>query len=198
MQLPSFVTLFCARSICGSLALSDLDEQGAKAYAAALSAASGKNLVRAWQRNWLQISRNDCNDEQCLRKALPLHNSELNEFAQGAAVGPTSGVDDRFFQGKPDRHSAQIVILAPPSSRARVQGSAVWVGNAATGNVNTGEIDGVAHIVSGNEPTYDNDHCHLAMTPGNGSIIVKALAGSQCGGMKVTFDGDYRKVTGAK
>ena len=180
--------------ICGTADLSQLDERGAALYAAASAATSDSNLVKTWQRDWLRSSRNACTDAECLRRVMSLHNRELEEFARAAAAGPTvSGLYERQVRGKPDKHSAQIMVLALGDDRARVQGNAIWVGNAVTGSVHTGEIDGLAQLSGGAKLRFDDAYCHLEISIGKNSLTVAEVAGSQCGGMNVTFAGEYRR-----
>lgn len=180
--------------ICGAADISQLDERGAGLYAAALVATPDKNLVKTWQRDWLRGSRNACADAECLRRVMSLHNRELEEFARVAAAGPTvSGLYERRVRGRPDRHSAQLMLVALDGNRVRVQGNAIWVGNAATGSVHTGEIDGLARAVGGAKLRFDDAYCHLEISTGRNSLTVAEAAGSQCGGMNVTFAGEYRK-----
>jgi len=186
------------KMICGSAELARLDEQGARAYAAALSATSDKSLVKAWQRDWLRSTRNGCTEVDCLRKALSLHNGELDEFAHVSSAGPTvSGLYERFSGDKPDRHAAQIMVLALRANRARVHGTAIWVGNAATGSVHTGEAEGLTQIVGG-MALLRSDSCRLAITFARDALTVEEAKDSSCGGMNVTFDGNYRKSDGTK
>jgi uncharacterized protein len=182
------------RLICGSADLALLDERGARLYAAALAATSDKNLVKTWQRDWLRSSRSACTGVECLRRVMSLHNRELEEFAQVASAGPTvSGLYERHVRGKPDKHSAQLIVLALEGNRVRIKGNAIWVGNAATGSVHTGEIDGLAQMAGGAELRFDDAYCHLEISIGKNTLTVAETAGSQCGGMNVTFAGEYRK-----
>jgi uncharacterized protein len=180
--------------ICSTADLSQLDERGAALYAAALAARPDQNLVKTWQRDWLRSSRNACTDVACLRRVMSLHNRELEEFARVAAAGPiASGLYERHVRGKPDRHSAQLIVLALDENRVRIQGNAIWVGNAATGSVHTGEIDGLAQLAGGAKLRFDDAYCHQEIYIGKNSLTVAETAGSQCGGMNVTFAGEYRR-----
>lgn len=206
LPLPSVAASFdCAKAatsqerlICGSAELSRLDEQGARSFAAALAAASDKSLVRAWQRDWLRTTRNGCADADCLRRALSTHNGEMDEFAQVSSAGPTvSGIYERYVHGEPDRHAAQIMVLALKGNRARVLGSAIWVGNPATGSVHTGEAGGLVQI-AGDRALLQGDSCRLAITFAKDALRVDEATDSSCGGMNVTFAGGYRRTVGTR
>jgi hypothetical protein len=97
-------------------------------------------------------------------------------------------------RGKLDYHSAEIDVQLLEDGRVRVQGDATWVGNANTGNVNTGEIEGT-FVVQGNKVIYkdaDEDACQFTITFGRDFLTVTGDNG-KCGGLNVSFDGKYKK-----
>jgi hypothetical protein len=98
-------------------------------------------------------------------------------------------------RGKLDYHSAEIDVQLLEDGRLRVQGDATWVGNAATGNVNTGQIDGT-FTLQGDKVIYKDDGgeeaCRFTMTFARDLLIVTEDNG-KCGGLNVSFDGRYKK-----
>jgi hypothetical protein len=98
-------------------------------------------------------------------------------------------------RGKLDYHSAEINVQLLKDGRVRVQGDATWVGNAKTGNVNVGQIDGT-FTLQGNKIMYkDGDgeyDCRLVVSFERDFLVVTDDAGN-CGGINVSFNGKYKK-----
>jgi len=111
---------------------------------------------------------------------------------------PFSGRYRRVYQGRFDKDTATLDVWRLKDGRVRVSGDAVWVGNAKTGNVNVGDVDGVFNP-EGNRLLFrngdDQGNCNFTVTFGNGALTVTEDNGN-CGGVNVTFNGTYRK-TGA-
>lgn len=189
------------RLICADPALSRLDDQLVLAYRSALGKGAGREAVRRWQKTWLFSVRDACADAACLAKTYTAHIAELREHSQlKAEEQADSGSYVRYFRGEPDRHEAAIDVFALRDKRVRLVGSAVWVGNAATGNVNTGEINGVfrfdGKLVHYREADGD-DGCRLILRFADEKLIVSD-DNLRCGGMNVSFNGEYRRVGGFK
>jgi hypothetical protein len=105
-----------------------------------------------------------------------------------------SGKYERVVNGKPDTNTATITLEEKSGGKVHVSGDAVWVGNPATGNVNTGEIAGDFSVVN-NQILYRDASTGCRMTIAivkDGLKVSKTTAA--CGGLNVTFDGSYRKV----
>jgi hypothetical protein len=110
-----------------------------------------------------------------------------------------SSVDGQYkrlnAKGKLDYHSAEINVQLLEDGRVRVQGDATWVGNAATGYVNTGQLDGT-FALSGNKVTCQSGEgenaCRLTIVVGRDFLTVTEDNG-KCGGVNVTFYGKYKK-----
>jgi len=111
-----------------------------------------------------------------------------------------SGQYKRVVRGKLDRHAATLNVWLLKDGRVRVAGDAIWVGNARTGNVNTGDVDGI-FALQGSKLFYkeaDRDNpCSFTIHLGVESLRVTDDT-MNCGGMNVTFDGEYRKVRKTK
>lgn len=186
--------------VCTDTELSTLDEQLSNAYREALTKGVNKASVKQWQKQWLFFTRDSCTDTACLKTVYASHVSELREYLQIASTGTViSGMYERYYRGKSDKHSATINVFELQKNRARVVGSAIWVGNAAKGNVNVGEIDG-AFPLDGNKLYYketDEDSCHLTITFAKNALVVTE-DNSRCGGLNVSFNGEYKRIGAGK
>jgi len=182
--------------ICADTELSTLDEQLSNAYREALTKGVNKASVKEWQKNWLFFSRDSCAEAACLKTVYASHLSELREYSKMALMGTViSGKYERYYRGNRYKHSASINVFELQKNRARVLGSAIWVGNAASGNVNVGEIGGVFPLdgtkLHYNEP--EEDSCLLTITFAKNALVVTD-DNSRCGGLNVSFNGEYRKL----
>jgi hypothetical protein len=89
--------------------------------------------------------------------------------------------------------SAERKITRTAIGRLHVSGNAEWVGDAAAGNVHTSEVDGT-FALEGDSVHYDAEGCRFMLTFTRGGLAVSD-DNAACGGMNVTFDGDYMKTT---
>ena len=167
--------------ICENKDLSALDSQMAKAYKIALSKSAS---VKAEQQEWLNNVRDDCKDEDCLKQVYQARLKQLNT--------PSTGITGEYQRRD---KNASIKIENADNGQVHITGDAVWIGNADTGNVHVGELDGVfpiknkqVHYKSGDED-YD---CTLTITI-NGNHLSVTNDNGHCGGMNVSFNGEYRK-----
>ena len=182
--------------ICANAELSTLDEQLSIAYREALVKGVNKTSVKEWQKNWLFFTRDSCADAACLKTAYVSHIGELREYSKMALTGTTiSGNYERYYRGNPDKHSASIHVFELQKNRARMVGSAIWVGNAARGNVNIGEIGGVFPLEGSKLHYYEpeEDSCLLTITFTKNALVVTD-DNSLCGGLNVSFNGEYRRL----
>ena len=58
------------------------------------------------------------------------------------------------------------------------------------GQINTGEIEGIG-FVRGNQGSFDLDGCTAEMVLKPSTIVVESESG--CGGLNVSFVGDYKR-----
>ena len=128
----------------------------------------------------------------------------FSAWVPGGEQAPTSAANDkvsgryqRMVRGKIDRHTAILDIWQLKDGRVRVKGDAVWVGNRETGNVNVGDVDGIFSL-QGDKIFYkdkegDEELCSFTIHLGAGSLTVTD-DNLRCGGMNVTFDGEYKKI----
>lgn len=182
--------------ICTDTELSTLDEELSNAYREALTKGINKSSVQQWQKKWLFFTRDSCADIACLKTVYTSQVSELRDYSQIAATGTAiSGLYERFYRGKRDKHLATIHVFEFQKKRARVVGTAIWVGNASIGNVNVGEIDGLFPL-DGNKLRYnesEEDSCHLTITFAKNALVVTE-DNSHCGGLNVSFNGEYKRI----
>jgi uncharacterized protein len=182
--------------ICSDPELSKLDEILSRTYKTAIAASTSKHTVKLWQQTWLFSVREPCNNIECLKEAYLSQIDEMNEYTEANSAGSVfTGSYERYYHGKPDKHSATIDVLELKNMRVRIIGDAIWVGNPDTGNVNTGEINGLSQIV-GNKVHFQDpisDTCILDITFAENALAVVDEK-MECGGLNVTFEGQYRKI----
>jgi uncharacterized protein len=186
------------KAVCADHQLSDLDGRLAAAYEKALIDKSRAASVKTAQKEWLKSVRDACQNKACLEKAYTSRLAQLEGkgFMPGlASILGISGTYQRYAQGKPDKDSSSITLRELSDGQIHVEGNATWVGDMATGNVNTGELDGTFKR-EGNAIHYSSDGdegCKLTIQWVKNSLNVSDDNG-RCGGLNVTFDGQYRKI----
>jgi uncharacterized protein len=182
-------------AICTDKQVSDLDELLLSSYKKALSGTADVNSLKAAQRDWLKSVRDVCKDIACLKEAYTSRLNELNEsVASAKKTTSISGKYQRFYKGKPD-DTANINITELVDGRVHVDGNAIWVGDAETGNVNMGELDGNFQLDAGKiyYSSEETEGCRLTITFAKNALVVAGDNG-RCGGLNVSFDGEYRKI----
>jgi len=132
------------------------------------------------------------------KKELP-----FTAFATGGKRVPTSDPTDkisgeyqRIYQSRPDKDTSVLDIWRLQDGRVRVLGNSTWVGNAKTGNVNVGAIDGVYDLKGSSVFVTDGDEdddCHFTITFAANALTV-TKDNLKCGGLNVSFNGQYRKT----
>lgn len=198
--LASAASFDCAKArlpmeklICSDAPLSALDEQLNTAFKEAITRSKARPQLVQWQREWLQSYEvTQCKDARCLGKEFAGRIALLRSVAP--ATGPSAqwnGVYTRYMQRKLDTDTATLSIVGLQEGKVYLAGDAVWYGpNAANGQVNVGEIRGVGTLRNG-LLAYDGDGCTATLALQRGGLAVKEDDG--CGGMHVTFVGDYRR-----
>jgi hypothetical protein len=96
-------------------------------------------------------------------------------------------------QGKKDKDAAALDILQVGPGVLRIKGFAQWVGNAETGNVNTGDISGTLKPERLKAHFENADGCKLDILFHAEGLKVENTA-DDCGGLNVTFDGEYKRT----
>lgn len=187
--------------ICSNPQLSDLDELLMNSYKKTLERSEGDETIKTAQRDWLKNSRNKCQTVECLKQAYTTRIAELNEVVATAEkptaiINAVAGNYQRYFQGKPDSNSSTIRVKLLSDEQLSINASAVWIGNEKTGNVNTAELEGEFPL-TGNK-LYINDGetdgCKFTLVFEQNALSIND-DNSHCGGMNVTFNGQYKKLS---
>lgn len=90
------------------------------------------------------------------------------------------------IQGTYEKQSASITITQLSGSKIKVEG------NAVNSQANSSILDGEATLV-GNKAIYSKDGCEVELVFKDNTLTAKD--NNQCGGLNVTFTGDYIKDT---
>jgi hypothetical protein len=107
-----------------------------------------------------------------------------------------------FYSGRykrPGKHSAELNVRLLSDGKLRIEGEAYWMGN--NDNIHTGDISGIVSIKDFQAVYTDqNMPCKLTLTFGSDEKIKKAIitvSGDEgnCGGMNVTFNGIYQRLS---
>ncbi len=154
----------------------------------------GKFVSKDWlEGTWVSSSK---------KKEMPFSAWAINgkQIPAADANDRISGKYRRVDQrGRFDPDSAELNVWLLKDGKVRASGESTWVGNAKTGNVNVGDVDGIFEL-QGSKLFFkgnDGDGCRFMITFGGDSLLVTE-DNLQCGGMNVSFDGKYRKVGPAK
>lgn len=189
------------KAICSHPELSHLDELLMSSYSTALVNAPNPETVKTRQRAWLQFERARCQTVGCLQEQYTRRITELQEWGAAVpALAAVSGTYERMARGKPDTHTATLTIRSYQDGHVHVSGDAQWIGNAKTGSINVGNVDGT-FLLRGNTVYYtdaDNeDGCTftIAFSPNALRVTNDNL---RCGGLNVTFNGQYRRLRASK
>jgi hypothetical protein len=115
-------------------------------------------------------------------------------------IAPPTPFD--FYTGRYKRsgkHSAEISVQRLPDGKLKIEGEAYWVGN--NDNIHTGDISGIVSVKDFQAVYTDqNMPCKLTLIFGSDEKIKKAIitvSGDEgnCGGMNVTFNGTYERIS---
>lgn len=114
---------------------------------------------------------------------------------RGGWADPTK-IDGRYTtQGFDDRRSgAEINLVELEGGDIEVQGFSLWINPIHPPEEqapHTGMVYGVARL-EGNKFTVREEECELVITRSGEKLVVKD--NSQCGGMNVSFTGEYERV----
>lgn len=185
------------KTICADAALSKLDDELTAKYRAALRKTTDAGALRASQRSWLKQRRDACQTGACLADVYRDRRRQLEQIVAGrVAASNIEGTYTRWLQGKPDPSSAEIRLRPLGGGEVFATGDASWVDNAS-GIARTGSFAGTAAINGGKIVYSDGntDGCRMTIRVNENALSVDDDNG-QCGGLNVTFDGEYRKAPG--
>lgn len=131
------------------------------------------------------------------------HNASSHPSAAPAtqaapAISPDATESDSPFDGHYERtgtgkDAATLDILQVGPGVLRIKGSAQWVGDPQTGNVNTGEISGTMKPERLKAHFENADGCKLDILFHAEGLKIQNTA-TDCGGLNVTFDGEYKRT----
>lgn len=179
--------------ICSDENLSKLDEELNVTYKQAVNVSNAKMVIVQWQREWLRSYEvTGCKDARCLMGAFASRIVMLKRVAsEGESSATWNGKYVRFFNGKKDSDSSSLLLVGLSGNQVYISGTSLFLGpNAANGQVNTGEIEGVG-INSLGKITFDLDGCAGEVLLSKKGVVVENEVG--CGGLNVSFNGEYRK-----
>lgn len=178
--------------ICSDAQLSAADEQLNIAYRHAVQRSEAKPVLTQWQRDWLSHSDEvrGCNDARCLTQAFLNRTLVLKSVAAaGDEAARWHGNYVPFRNGKTDPESGSLLLVGLSGGRVYISGSALWYGSNP-GQVNTGQIEGIG-VVKGSKLVFDHDGCKGVIRLSKGGVAVEDESG--CGGLNVSFNGNYGK-----
>ena len=181
------------KMICLSNNLSILDKDMAARYSSLTKIYTDSKAIRSWQRNWLR-ERNYCKDIECLDDSYKQRISLLQSaLSTDSLTKKWTGQYYRYVDNKKDTNTSEILLIAVNNSKVYIDGSAIWIGNIKTGNVNVGQLQGIGEVKgSVLSEKVEGELCSAKITlTANNILLVDGESG--CGGMNVTFNGEYRK-----
>ena len=179
--------------ICSDENLSKADEELKSAYKQAIQVSSAKPIIVQWQREWIKsFEVTSCQDVSCLMGVFTNRIETLKSVASAKdGSARWNGRYVRFYNGKKDPDSSSLLLIGLSSNRVYISGTSLWEGpNAANGQVNTGEIEGVGTISQGNL-SFDLDGCTGKVLLNKRGVMVENESG--CEGLNVSFNGEYKK-----
>lgn len=180
--------------ICADSGLSTQDKTLAAVYRQAASLTAGGSEPRQSQRLWLK-RRNACADADCVAALYASRIAELEDAigqdlnAETIAGTYTRRDDDYSDDGEP----SEITLRALPDGRVAIDGEALWIGNADTGNVHTGTISGDHDVHAGRiyyRDGTDEWSCVLTLRFTRDALDIDEPR-MTCGGANVSFAGHY-------
>ena len=181
------------KAICASDNISVLDENMASLYTSLIKIYVDSKAIKSWQKIWLN-ERNSCKNSKCLEETYRERISLLKSaLTADAATKKWTGIYSRHINRKKDTNNSEIVLIALDNSKIYVEGSAFWIGNVKTGNVNVGELRGIGELKGSvlSELVKDELCSAKFILTANNTLLVDGETG--CGGMNVTFNGEYWK-----
>lgn len=179
------------RAICIEPSLGALDLKLAESFKKALARSPQPAVLRSEQMNWLRNRRDTCTHAMCIKQVYAARLRELEPNARSASaplVAP--GKYRRYRFGKPDPQAAELRIKALGDEEYEIAGDSSWSQGGAGPHV--GQIEGRIAPKSGLAEFVDGA-CRMKLLFAPGLISVRESTGA-CGGVNVSFDGDYRRV----
>lgn len=94
-------------------------------------------------------------------------------------------------EGEYMKDFASIIITRLDVNKIGLAGNAIWVG-LNEGQVNSGIVNGPAWMVDESKGFYSDGYCNIELTFSENKLVAKD--NNQCGGLNVSFTGEYLKV----
>lgn len=179
------------RAICIEPSLGALDIKLAASFNSALARSPQPAVLRSEQMNWLRSRRDTCTHATCIKEVYAARMRELEPGSKDTrAPLVAAGKYRRYRFGKIDPQAAQLQIKALGNEEYALTGDASWSSGGAGPNV--GQIEGRIAPKSG-LAEYVDGACRMKLLFAPGLISVRESTPA-CGGLNVSFDGDYRRV----
>lgn len=185
------------KRICADAQLSELDASLAATYRQASALAEpGAAEPRQSQRAWLK-RRNACVDNDCIAQAYQGRIAELadaigQELSAEAIGGDYERRDAAFDR---ERTPASVSVRALADGRIAITGEAAWIGDADSGNVHVGSLEGEYELRAGVVEYRDGDDdwsCVLTLRFTRDALDIDEPRPT-CGGANVSFAGHYAR-----
>ena len=187
-------TTLIEKEICADNELSKLDDQLARIYRSTLKNSANPTAFKKQQRQWLKSKRNKCQTATCLKLSYQVRiDSLVQTKSQKKILNPVGK-----YQRKYD--SATINISALVDGNLHVSGEAILVINVDMGDVRIGTLDGSFPLNKKDlslhyqdDTVKDGYGCQLDIQFFTTKLQV-SNDNTECGGMNVSFNGDYQRV----
>ncbi len=186
--------------ICSDKSLSKLDDYLNTAYWQSLNRMADKTILRRLQQDWIKYVMADCSNVDCLKQALNQRIALLRDISyQDSDSARWTGKYMRYFRGKEDPDTAELILVGLTENRVYVSGNAVWIDDNP-GQANTGELQGIGVIKSNKLFFADvkGEECNVNMIQKTKNTIMVNETQYGCHGLNVSFDGEYRKSSPLK
>jgi len=187
---------FVEKAVCQNDSLSALDDELNTVFNDALNNSADPKGLKKQEITWLKAKRNRCQTNACLEKAYKERIVALSNVDSKLESGKANNTGEYIrydANGKADSHAASITIFSLAKSKVKIEGSSTWVGDQATGNVHTGEVNGTFDLQGDQVHYQDESGCAFMLLIGKDALTVNNDNG-QCGGANVTFNGYYKKM----
>lgn len=182
------------KMICADASLSELDSKLGSAYEKALHASPDPQSVRSQELKWMRDVRNQCTTPDCLRAAYLARLQALGATAQIEAPTnqPPHG-SSALTPGKYCQANGELDLTKGADGKLNMDLSAQHVIDAAAGNVNTGEIQGVLESTPTGEQYINKElNCEINIRSNSRGLLVTQHG--DCGfGLGVIADGLYSR-----
>lgn len=179
------------RAICIEPSLGALDLKLAARFKSALARSTQPAVLRSEQMNWLRSRRDACTHAMCIKEVYAARLRELEPGSKDTRAPLVAvGKYRRYRFGKIDPQAAELRIKALGDEEYAIAGDASWSSGGAGPHV--GQIEGRIAPKSG-LAEYIDGACRMKLLFAPGLISVRESTPA-CGGVNVSFDGDYRRV----